>query len=160
MRQLLFGSNPRRTFIRAAVLIAMAFVLFRYVLIPVRLEGISMLPTYRAGSINFTNRLAYMIGQPARGDVVAIRMAGPSVVYVKRIIGMPGERVEIAAGVVLIDGQPLIEPTVVDRALWFMPAFTVGSDEYFVIGDNRSMAIENHDLGKASRDRILGKMLF
>jgi signal peptidase I len=155
-----FGRNPRLTLIRAATTIVVAFVVFGYVLLPLRLRGISMLPTYHDGQLNFANRLAYAWHEPARGDAVAIRMAGPTVVYVKRIVGLPHERVEIAMGVVLIDGQPLVERSVVNKSSWNMPPVTLRDGEYFVIGDNRSMAMENHDFGRAARDRIIGKMLF
>ena len=138
----------------------MAAVVFGVVLQPVRLSGISMEPTYRDGALNFTNRLAYAWRPPARGDVIAIRMAGPSVVYVKRIVGLPGERVEIAMGTVVIDGRPLAEPAVTRKAPWNVPALTLGGDEYFVIGDNRAMAVEQHDFGRTTRQRIVGKMLF
>ena len=106
-----FGSNPRRTAIRAAVLVVASAVVFGVVLLPVRLSGISMEPTYNDGEMNFANRLAYAAGRrPARGDVVAIRMAGMSVLYVKRIIGLPGERVEITMGTV-IDRRPAADRT-------------------------------------------------
>jgi signal peptidase I len=160
MNRLILGTHLRQTLIRAAVLVATAVVLFGYVLIPVRLSGISMLPTYRDGAMNFANRLAYLARNPARGDVVAIRMAGPSVLYVKRIVGLPGERVQIDMGVVLVNGEPVREPAVRYRTAWNLPVFTVGSEEYFVMGDNRAMAIEDHDLGRARRDRLVGKMLF
>ena len=157
---LIFGSNARLTLLRAAVLVVTAVLVFGYVLLPVRLQGISMLPTYGDGMLNFANRAAFWWREPARGDVVAIRMAGPRVLYVKRIIGLPRERVEIAMGVVIVDGVPLVESTVVYKAPWNLPAFTLGDDEYLVIGDNRVMAMENHDFGRATRDRIVGKMLF
>lgn len=160
MRTLLIGSNPRHTAIRVAVLVSAAVVVFGVILLPVRLSGISMEPTYTDGALNFANRLAFAWRQPARGDVVAIRMAGPSVVYVKRIVGLPGERVEITMGTVVIDGVPLAEPTVVHKAPWNVPALTLGGDEYFVIGDNRAMTAENHDFGRAARERIVGKLLF
>ena len=161
LKSLLFGPHPRRTAIRATVLIIASVVVFGFALLPVRLSGISMEPTYTDGEMNFANRLAYAAGRrPARGDVVAIRMAGMSVLYVKRIIGLPGERVEITMGTVLIDDQPLLEPTVVRKAPWNVPAVTLGDDEYFVIGDNRAMSAQNHDFGRASIDRIIGKMLF
>jgi signal peptidase I len=155
-----FGRNPRATLIRAATTIVAAVVVFGYVLLPMRLQGISMLPTYRDGQINFANRLAYVWREPARGDAVAIRMAGPSVVYVKRIVGLPHERVEIAMGVVLIDGQPLVERAVVNKSPWNMPPVTLRDREYFLVGDNRAMAMENHDFGRATRERIIGKLLF
>lgn len=156
-----FGPNPRRTAIRAAVLVVVSAVVFGVALLPVRLSGISMEPTYTDGELNFANRLAYAgRRQPSRGDVVAIRMAGMSVLYVKRIVGLPGERVEITMGTVLINGEPLLEPTVVRKAPWNVPGITLGADEFYVIGDNRAMSARNHDFGRATRDRIIGKMLF
>jgi signal peptidase I len=157
----IFGPNPRRTAIRAAVLVVTAAFVFGVALLPVRLSGISMEPTYSDGQFNFANRFAYRGGRrPARGDVVAIRMAGPSVVLVKRVVGLPEERVEITMGTVTIDGEPLIEPTVAFRAAWNVPEVTLGTDEYYVIGDNRAMTARNHDFGRATLDRIVGKMLF
>jgi signal peptidase I len=155
-----FGRNPRATFLRIVVLICLAVVVFGWILVPLRLSGISMLPTYHDGTLNFANRAAYWTREPARGDVVAIRMAGPHAFYVKRIVGMPGERVEIVAGTVRVNEEVLIEPTVVRRALWDMAPVDLAPGEFFVVGDNRSMKIENHDLGRVSRRRIVGKLLF
>jgi signal peptidase I len=160
MRRLILGANPRRTLARSAATAAAAGLLFGYVLLPVRLHGISMLPTYREGGLNFANRLAFWPRDPARGDVVAIRMAGRRAMYIKRIVGLPRERLEIVNGVVFVNGRPLDEPAVVHRAPWNLPPFTLADDEYFVVGDNRSMPIELHDLGRARRDRIVGRMLF
>ena len=160
MNTFLLGSTPRLTAIRVTALVTTAVILFGVVLLPVRLSGISMQPTYDDGALNFANRFAFAWRPPVRGDVVAIRMAGPHVVYVKRIVALPGERVEIEAGVVMIDGEPLLEPTVVYKSPWNVPAVTLGPDEYFVIGDNRAMVVQNHDFGRTTRDRIIGKMLF
>jgi len=160
MRNALFGSNPRVTAIRVAALVTAVVVVFGAVLLPVRESGISMQPTSNDGALNFANRFAFAWRPPARGELVAIRMAGPHVVYVKRIVGLPGERVKIEAGVVMIDGTPLLEPAVAYKAPWTVPEVTLGADEYFVIGDNRAMAVQNHDFGRTTRDRIIGKMLF
>ena len=157
---MLFGRNPRATLVRVAVLIAASVIIFGFVLLPIRLSGISMLPTYRSGGLAFANRLSYLRREPARADVVAIRMAGPNVVYVKRIVGLPGERIEIAMGVVLVDGEPLAEQYVARKRPWNMPEETLGDDEYFVIGDNRAMAMKDHDFGKTTRARILGKLVY
>jgi signal peptidase I len=156
---LVLGRNPRTTFIRIAILIGTAWVVFGVVLLPVRMEGISMMPTY-SGGINFANRYAYRSSPPERGDPVAVRMAGAGAVYVKRVVGLPGERVAIEAGVVLINGEPLREPHVLYKTMWNMDEVTLGPDEYFLIGDNRGMPMKYHDFGRASRDRILGKMIF
>ena len=160
MTHFILGRNPRLTLFRAAALIVSAIVLFGFVLLPVRLHGISMLPTYNDGELNFANRAAYWWRAPARGDAVAIRMAGEHVVYVKRIVGLPRERIAIIAGVVLVNDEPLVEPTVVYKAPWDVPAFTLGDGEYFVIGDNRAMAAQNHDFGRTTRARVVGRMLF
>ena len=156
----LIGRNPRATLLRIVVLVSASLLVFGWILVPLRLAGISMLPTYRDGAFNFANRAAYWIGEPSRGDVVAIRMAGLHAFYVKRIVGMPGERVEIVAGAVTVNDEVLIEPTVVRRAQWNLPPVTLAPGEFFVVGDNRSMKIENHDLGRVNRRRIVGKLLF
>jgi signal peptidase I len=156
----LVGTHPRRTAGRVAALVLGASVTFGVVLLPVRLSGISMQPTYDSGELNFANRWAYVWNEPARGDVIAIRLAGRRAVYVKRIVGLPGERIEIASGVVKVDGRPLEEQTVVYRAPWTMLPVSLGPDEYFVIGDHRAMKMENHDFGRVGRGRVVGKLLF
>lgn len=157
---LVVGRNPRATLMRSATLIVVAVMVFGWLLVPMRLSGISMEPTYHDGAMNFANRTAYWFRQPARGDVVAIRMAGRSVMYVKRIVGMPGERLEIVDGTVLVNGAPLIEPTVVRRLRWNRAAVTIGAGEFFVIGDNRSMLMNDHEMGQVTRARIVGTLLF
>lgn len=145
---------------RILALAAVAFVTFKWLLIPIRTEGISMEPTYRSDSFNLVNRLSYAGRSPARGDVVAIRLAGPSVVYVKRIIGLPGERVSFAQGTFLVNGVPLDEPYVRFRKGWDVGELTLGPDEYYVVGDNRGMSAGSHSFGAVRRERILGKVLF
>src|SRR3954468_13857468 len=102
-RRLLFCSDPRRTLVRILVLASLSFVIFKWVLIPIRAEGISMEPTYQSGSLNLVNRLAYQYRKPDRGDIIAIKLAGPHVLYVKRIIGLPGEHIGIEHGQVYIN---------------------------------------------------------
>jgi signal peptidase I len=159
-RRLVFGANPRRTAVRVLVLASLSFVTFRWVLIPVRAEGISMLPTYDSGSLKFVNRLAYMSDTPSRGDIVAIKLAGPHVLYVKRIIALPGERISLSAGQVYINGMPLPEPYVRNKSAWDVPEVTLTAREYFVIGDNRGMRAKDHDFGRVDVSRIAGKVVF
>ena len=159
-RHLFVGRHPRRTAARVAVLAALAFVTFRWVLVPVRTEGISMQPTYESGRYIFANKLAYFTKPPARGDVVAIRLARGRAFYVKRIVGLPGERLAIVSGQVEIDGTPLDEPYVRHRRPWDVGEMTLGPREYFVVGDNRGMNAADHDFGRVDRDRIVGKILF
>src|SRR5580692_7947202 len=105
------GRNPKTTLIRAAVLAVTCVVFFKSVLLPVRVQGISMTPTYADHSIHFVNRLAYLIHEPRRGDVVGIRLtppngwSAPHIMYFKRIIGLPGEAISFVGGHVLVDGH-------------------------------------------------------
>jgi signal peptidase I len=159
-RRVVFGSHPRRTAVRVLVLASLSFVIFKWVLIPIRAEGISMEPTYQSGSLNLVNRLAYKYRKPERGDIIAIKLAGPHLVYVKRIIGLPGEHFAITRGQVYINGTPLNEPYVKNRRGWDIPEVTLTSREYFVIGDNRGMRAADHDFGRVDVSRILGRVIF
>lgn len=162
LRVVLIGRNPTYTVARIIVLVALAFLSRAYVIEPIRVKGPSMLPTYREKGVNFVNRLAYLRSDPERGEVVAIRMAGDKVMLMKRIIGMPGETVEFRHGYVFINGQELEEPYI-DRVNyatdWNMAPRKLGENEYYVVGDNRSMPQEFHEQGVASRHRIIGRIL-
>jgi signal peptidase I len=160
LQRVLFGRNPRRTTVRILVLAAISFSLFRWVLIPVRTDGVSMMPTYESGSLRLVNKLSFRGGKrPDRGDIVAIKLAGPHVLYVKRIVGLPGERIAVAGGLVQVNGHPLLEPYVQRRKPWDYNEVTLGPREYFVIGDNRS-AVSRGDFGRVDASRIVGKLLF
>jgi signal peptidase I len=155
-RRIIFGRNPRRTTVRIVVLAAVCVVTFGWVLLPVRADGDSMLPTFASGKLSLVNRLAYVSSKPRRGDIVAIRLAGPSVVYIKRIIGLPGERLLVDEGQIHINGVPLVEPYVRHQRMWSVEEVTLGADEYFVVGDNRGVS----DAGTIEAERILGRLVF
>ncbi|MBI1874054.1 MAG: signal peptidase I [Acidobacteria bacterium] len=158
---LVVGRNLRWTLIRATAIIVVSVVVFGWVLLPVRTYGVSMEPTYRAGELVFVNALAYRWGKPERGDIVAIELAGPHVVFLKRIVGLPGEHIAFRAGLVLVNGQPLQEEYVRYRVPdWNVPDSRLGSAEYFVVGDNRSMPQQQHEFGKVTEPRLIGKLLF
>jgi signal peptidase I len=119
-----------------------------------------MLPTYKDHSLNLVNRLAYLRHEPQRGDVTSVRLTGLHVMFLKRIIGLPGETVAFAGGRVLINGRVLNEPYEKFPCDWNSPPVTLAADEYFFVGDNRSMPEEDHTFGKQKRDHIVGKVLF
>jgi signal peptidase I len=155
----LIGRRPKRTLVRIGVLVTVCFVLFKFVLAPVRIEGPSMLPTYRRGQVHLINRLAYRSHEPRRGDVVAIEYSGEHVMLLKRIVGLPGETVAFEGGRLLINGQAVEEPYVRYSCDWEMPPKVDLPDEFYVVGDNRSMPQDDHYEGRAKRERILGKLL-
>jgi signal peptidase I len=159
LREILIGKSFGKSVLRGVCVAALLMAASRFVLVPVRAHGISMLPTYEEGEFIFVNRLAYRFSSLKRGDVVAITLNGGGAVLVKRIVALPGETVRIEAGQVFIDGSPLDEPYRRYYTAWNMREGTVGADEVFVIGDNRSMRLEHHDFGFASQSRILGRAI-
>ena len=154
----LIGRHPKRTLGRIAVLVVTCVAVFN-LLLPIRVEGISMLPTYRDQGVNFVNRMAYLFHRPRRGDVVAIEFAGRQVMLMKRVIGLPGETISFHLGRAYINGQPLAEPYVKNGCNWEIEPRVIGPDEYYVVGDNRSMSESDHTKGIAVRRRIVGKVL-
>ena len=155
----LIGRDPRRTLWRIAILVVTSVVVFKFILLPVRVEGASMMPTYKDRGVNFVNTLAYAWSKPKRGDVVTCELAGRRIMYMKRIVGLPGETVAFHHGHVLINGVVLEEPYVKFRCNWERLPVTLEADQYFVVGDNRAMAIEDHSMGEPHRSRIVGKIL-
>ena len=153
------GRRPEYTFIRILIVVTLCAITFPLVLLPIRITGISMSPTYRDRSINVVNRLAYSFHEPRRGDVVSIRFAGYHDTYMKRIVGLPGETVGFAHGQVIINGDPLPEPYEHSPCDWDVPTVQLGPDEYYVVGDNRTMPAEDHVFGKVLRDHIIGRVL-
>ena len=158
----LIGRSPRFTLVRIVVLAAVTFLVSTFVLVPIRVQGPSMLPTYQDSGINFVNRLAYLRAEPQRGDVVAIRYSGRHAMLMKRVVGLPGETVRFHHGRIFINGHKLDEPYLDPNQYecdWELPPESLESDEYYVVGDNRSMPFEYHVFGKAKRFRIMGKIL-
>jgi len=146
--------------VRVVVLAITCFIVFHYFFLPIRVSGISMLPTYRDGGFNLVNRVAYRSREPQRGDVVGIRAgAGESIMYMKRIIGLPGESVSFHEGRAYINDDLLQEPYLKFDCKWEHEPKLLGPDEYYCVGDNRSMPQADHYEDKIKRDRIVGKVV-
>lgn len=156
----LIGRNPAHTILR--LLLTVGFILFLYQ-VSIRhivVQRISMEPTYKEGQKLWVNLLAYRLGDPQRGDIVAVKTTGENVLLLKRIIALPGERFSILAGHVFVDGDELDEPYVKrPKAPWIYPEIRLEANEYLVIGDNREMPMKDHEFGRAKRERILGRIM-
>ena len=160
LRELLIGRSLGRSLLRGLSMALLLLLGSWFVLVPVRAHGPSMTPTYGDDQLLLVNRLAYRFGgEVQRGDVVAITLKGDKAVMVKRVIALPGERIRIDEGQVMINDQPLDEPYCKYRIAWNILETQLGPDEVFVIGDNRSMLEKHHDFGRADRDRILGRLI-
>jgi signal peptidase I len=161
LRVVLVGRNPKVTLLRILILIALVLLARAYVLLPIQIKGPSMMPAYQENGVNFVNRLAYLRAQPQRGDVVAIRFSGESILLMKRIIALPGETIEFRGGKVFINGEQLEEKYLAPDypCNWDIPPETLKAGWYYVVGDNRTMPEQNHTKGDTSRERIVGKVL-
>lgn len=159
LRAVVIGRRPKLTLVRIVLLVALIFLTRQFAILPIRSVGPSMLPTYQDNGVNFVNRLAYFTREPQRGDVVAIRTSGISIMYMKRVIGLPGETVEFKQGRVFINGVPLSEPYVKYSSDWTLAPVKVDPDKYFVVGDNRSMPSIYHYFGETERQRIIGRVM-
>jgi signal peptidase I len=152
--RLVFGQNPKRTALRVLLLAVTSGVLFGFVLVPVKVTGKSMEPTCYDGQVGLINRFAYSWKQPQRGDVVAIRIEDQKPVLLKRIIGMPGERIAFHTGVVSINGKRLEEPYLRSLGAWEWPEEALDDKTFFVTGDNRVISQQF----RVKREQIIGKL--
>lgn len=158
-RTLVHGGSVRHALLRGGLMAVVLLVGSRYILSPVRAVGISMQPAVHDGEWLWLWRPAAWQGRPERGEVVGVTLASGEALLVKRVVGLPGERVSIADGIVFIDDVPLDEPYVADRRPWQVHEVTLASDEIYVIGDNRRMSARSHDFGRASLSRVAGRIL-
>ena len=147
-----------RELIETLALTLVIFLLVRFAAPNFRIEGFSMEPDFHDGQYLFVNRLIYMLHPPERGDVIVfIPPTNTSRDYIKRVIGLPGERVEIVNGSVLIGGEELKEPYPLNPGTYSFGPVTAGPDEYFVLGDNRDNSSDSHSWGMLSTKKIIGK---
>jgi signal peptidase I len=141
--------------------ISLFIIVFLYQ--PVKVEGTSMMPGLADQERIFINKYAYRLGNIERGDVVVFRYPGdPSKNYIKRVVGIPGDRIEIFRGDVVVNGNRLEEPYVLMqfRDERSMSELTVPEDEYFVLGDHRNLSSDSRDFGVVEREAIFGKAVF
>jgi signal peptidase I len=122
-------------------------------------EGHSMSPTLETGQMVLVNRMAYLFGRPERGDVVVLRdPGGQNESLIKRVVGLPGEQIEILAGTVYINGIEMQEPYLRNYCeLGCDNVWRLASDEYFVLGDNRPFSRDSSKFGPIKYHLIMGK---
>lgn len=148
-----------------AVLIVVVVIPIRtFVISPFIVEGASMHPTFEHLDYLVVDELLYYFSKPERGDVVVFRYpADPSIFYIKRIIGLPGETVSVTQGKVTIskpDGTriELPEPYIVNEDATYTKNVTLHSNEYFVMGDNRPNSSDSRAWGALPRKYIVGRV--
>ena len=147
--------------ITVAGIISLFIILFLYQ--PVRVEGTSMVPMLQDQDRLCINKLAYHLGDIERGDVVVFRYPRDLTrSYIKRVIGLPGDRIRIEHGHVFRNDQELIEAYVPSRFTdeRSEPEVDVPLGDFYVMGDHRSVSYDSRDFGPVQRDLIYGKAAF
>ncbi len=152
-----------------AILIAVGFVFIvrMFLFAPIVVEGPSMLPTLHDRDQMIVNKITYTLGEPDRFDIVVFH-APEQNDFIKRVIGLPGEHVEVKDNVLYIDGEPIDEPFLNDQI--YTNDFkleeleegyeVVPVDSVFVMGDNRSNSTDSRIIGVVPMDEVVGKARF
>jgi signal peptidase I len=126
----------------------------------IRVDGSSMEPNLHTGEFVVVNKFAYKLGQPRLGDVIVFHFPGdPDQEYIKRVIGVPGDTVEVQNGQVSVNGKRILEPYITTRpdyqGSWLVPPASL-----FVLGDNRNNSSDSHSWGMVPFNYVVGKAMF
>lgn len=126
-------------------------------------RGSSMEPTFRDDQLLLVSRLNYLLADPQRGDIVVFHYPNaPTEDYIKRVIGLPGETVEMRDQEVYINGVKLDEPYINEPCMTYScpdKIWELGSDEYFVMGDNRNRSSDSRSFNGVKRQFIVGEVV-
>jgi signal peptidase I len=141
------------------VLVLVIFFLLQFTVQNFIIIGASMQPNFQEGERVVANKVAYKLHEPERGDVIVFHPPGNRQEdYIKRIIALPGETVEVKNEVVYINGLPLDEPYPLNELpKYTLPQRKVPEKEYFVLGDNRNNSNDSHNNWTVPRGNIIGK---
>ncbi|MBL8161014.1 MAG: signal peptidase I [Anaerolineae bacterium] len=154
-----------REILETVVLIVAIYALVNLATVRFSVEGPSMQPTFHTDDVLVVSRVNYMFGLPQRGEIVIFNAPGNAPdepPYIKRVIGLPGETVEIRDTKVFVNGRELYEPYInepCDAARCRDNSWTLGEGEYFVMGDNRNHSSDSRAFGAVKLERIIGEAL-
>jgi len=148
-----------RDLIETILMAVVLFLLLNAATSRVRVYNISMQPTLHEGNLLVVNKLAYKLGEPKRGDIIVFHYQGTVTEdYIKRVIGLPGDTVDVCGGIVRVNGQAITEPYIAE-----LPGYTgtwkVPEGELFVLGDNRNHSSDSHDWGFVEQEWVVGRAI-
>ena len=136
----------------------LVFVAVRFSFYGARVNGDSMEPSLHDGQYLLISKIAYYFHPPARGDIIVLwSPEEPDQALVKRVVGLPGEKVRLKGGRVFINGQRLPEPYVFYSGGGNYGPLTLKPGRYFVLGDNRPISSDSRSWGPVPMERIIGK---
>jgi signal peptidase I len=151
-----------RTFLREVLItVILALVIFLILHTTVQsfvVVGSSMEPNFQNGERLVTNKLVYKLHQPERGEVIIFHPPNNQQTdYIKRVIALPGDSVEVKNGAVYVNGTKLDEPYIKELPAYTMDKRKIPENEYFVLGDNRNNSNDSHTGWAVPRQNIIGK---
>jgi signal peptidase I len=160
-----YSRMQRREFFKYIVIILLAGAIWTLVVHGAvqnyEVAGQSMVPTFWDRDHVLVDPIAYHIGDPARGDIVVFRFPEDrsTLTLIKRIIGLPGDVVQVKPGVVLVNGHVLPEPYIFNLEPYSYGPARVPAGDYFVLGDNRTVSYDSHIWGFLPRGDIYGRVM-
>jgi len=147
-----------RDFVITVILAVVIFFALQFTVGNFVVIGASMQPSFYEGERVVASKLAYKLSEPERGDVIVFRPPnGGEEDYIKRIIALPGEIVEVRGGVVYVNNTPLLEPYIKQTPNYTYSVEIVPENEYWVLGDNRNNSNDSHTGWTVPRENIIGK---
>lgn len=153
------GKSLLREIIETVLLTVLIYVAVNFATGRFRIEGSSMEPSMHPDQYVLVDKLSYMLGDPQRGDVIVFNYPQATERdFIKRVIGLPGETVAVRGGVVYVNDQALEEPYI-SAPPTYENTWTMGADEYFVLGDNRNSSSDSHAWGPLDRQYLIGRAI-
>ena len=157
-----FGRTAREI-VETLVLVAIIYALVNLASARFVVDGPSMQPTFYTGQYLIVSRVNYLLSDPQRGNVVVFHYPGdPEQDYIKRVIGLPGDTVEIRATQVYVDGRALNEPYINEPCTPSTcrdNSWPLNADQFFMMGDNRNHSSDSRAFGPVERHFIVGRAL-
>ena len=148
-----------RDVLETAILTIAVFLLVRSAVQSYRISGTSMVPNFENDQFLVVNKLAYLLDNPQRGDVIVFDYPdGTQRDFIKRVIGVPGDTVEIRDGKVYINGLDVLEPYELVPFDYNAGPTLVGEDKLYVLGDNRADSEDSHLWGLLDKSHVVGKV--
>jgi signal peptidase I len=150
-------SHVLREIVETVLLTAAIFLIVNAATGRFRIEGDSMEPNLHNGEYVLIDKISYLLHEPERGDVVVFTPPNNERDYIKRVIGLPGDTVEIKGGQVYVNGAVLDEPYLKNLINNDMPARVIENGRYFVLGDNRNNSSDSRSFGTITPQSIVGR---
>lgn len=146
-----------REILETLLLTAVIFLGVRVLVQNYKVEGFSMEPTLNDGQYLLINKIGLHFHQPERGDIIVFRYPlDPSKSFVKRVIGVPGDTVEVRNQQTIVDGHILAEPYIKGAENGLFPPTVVPPGDYFVLGDNRNNSSDSRSWGMLPSNDVIG----